>query len=74
MQNVSPSLMAAAFPGSDKKSDIRPFKVTFKHPVQDEWSKTRYCTLNELLKTHETLKLVGLVYRIDFLGKIITNQ
>jgi len=74
METISPKLMAVALPGQELYSDAAPFKITYKHPVQDVWSETRYCNYGQLNDALNCIKHVGLIYRYEFLGKVLTND
>jgi len=74
MESISPKLLAAALPGQSKYSDDSPFKFTYRHPVQDVWSEIRYCNYGQLNDCLTCIKGVGLIYRLEYLGKIITND
>lgn len=74
MEKISAALMAVSLRGQSKDSAYHPFKLTFKHPEQDLWSVTRYCSFEELEANLNAIKTVGLIYRYDYFGKVYTND
>jgi len=74
MNGISPKLMAAALPGQSEETDENCFLFTYRHPVEDVWSAIRFCNYAQLNDCLTCIKNVGLIYRLEYLGKIFTND